>query len=319
MMPEFSNEPLIAVDFGRELAASCGARCEFGGVVGDITGRNVARAAGSAGRQLSEASMKAGKQFDRRMQPFAQGGGSAFDALMFAMGLPVPGAAAAATAGAPATPPQFFDYGQGGRAGDDPNDSGSPWGQTAAEQLAAWHQANPPGAGPAPYQPPGGLEQGELLQNFSLADFQTDPGYAFRLGEGEKSINRASGFRGSPYSGATLKALQRWGQDYASDEFGRAEGRYQTNRNFKFNSLFDLSKFGRNSSAMGGQAMIDAITGSANARAAGAMGSATAKAEGTGNIIDLIAQFFSGGQANFGGGSGGSRKQSGGALQGFDF
>ena len=61
-----------------------------------------------------------------------------------------------------------------------------------------------------------------------------DPGYAFRKAEGEKSIRRGasagSGFQG----GSTYKALTRYGQDYASNEYSKARGRavenYQLNR-----------------------------------------------------------------------------------------
>jgi len=56
-------------------------------------------------------------------------------------------------------------------------------------------------------------------------DFEADPGYQFRLREGEKAINRAASAQGGRLSGATLKALQAHGQGLASEEYDKAYGR----------------------------------------------------------------------------------------------
>lgn len=52
-----------------------------------------------------------------------------------------------------------------------------------------------------------------------------DPGYNFRLGEGMKALERQSAARGGLISGGALKAAQRYGQDFASNEFGNAYNR----------------------------------------------------------------------------------------------
>ena len=52
-----------------------------------------------------------------------------------------------------------------------------------------------------------------------------DPGYGFRLSEGMKALERGAAARGGLMSGATGKALQRYGQDMASQEFGNAYNR----------------------------------------------------------------------------------------------
>jgi len=54
---------------------------------------------------------------------------------------------------------------------------------------------------------------------------QMDPGYGFRLGEGLKALERSAAARGGLMSGATGKALTRYGQDVASQEFGNAYNR----------------------------------------------------------------------------------------------
>jgi len=61
----------------------------------------------------------------------------------------------------------------------------------------------------------------EAAQNF----LQMDPGYGFRLNEGVKALERSAAARGGLMSGATGKALQRYGQDVASQEFGNAYNR----------------------------------------------------------------------------------------------
>lgn len=79
-----------------------------------------------------------------------------------------------------------------------------------------------------------GAEFGRYARPFGMQDFQADPGYAFRLSEGLKALeaSRAAQRGGSTglLSGATGKALQRYGQDLASQEYGNAFNRYQTER-----------------------------------------------------------------------------------------
>ena len=72
---------------------------------------------------------------------------------------------------------------------------------------------------------PGSQGDGRLLRDFTNADFVKDPGYEFRMAEGEKGINRALAARGGFDSGSALKALNRFNQDFASNEFGNAYNR----------------------------------------------------------------------------------------------
>lgn len=55
-----------------------------------------------------------------------------------------------------------------------------------------------------------------------------DPGYQFRLEEGRKALQGAAAARGSILSGGTLKALDRYNQEYASGEFGNVYNRALT-------------------------------------------------------------------------------------------
>lgn len=64
------------------------------------------------------------------------------------------------------------------------------------------------------------------LQNKDFMNgWQQDPGYQFRMMEGEKAINSAASARGMANSGATMKALTRYGQDYSSNEYNNVYNR----------------------------------------------------------------------------------------------
>ena len=68
---------------------------------------------------------------------------------------------------------------------------------------------------------------GKMLDAGLYSGFESDPGYQFRLQQGEQAINRAASARGGRYGGATLKALQEHGQGLASQEFANFSARRQ--------------------------------------------------------------------------------------------
>lgn len=86
---------------------------------------------------------------------------------------------------------------------------------------------------------------GMLLDEFSGSDLQNDPGYQFMLAEGEKGINRAASANGMNLSGATLKALQKYGQGLASTSFGDAFNRDQARKGNIFGWLSGVSGTGQ--------------------------------------------------------------------------
>lgn len=52
-----------------------------------------------------------------------------------------------------------------------------------------------------------------------------DPGYLFGLGEGRNALENSATARGMTYSGAQAKALQRFGNDYASSKIDQTYNR----------------------------------------------------------------------------------------------
>lgn len=136
----------------------------------------------------------------------------------------------------------------------------------------------------------GAAGYGRYGRDFGMSDFQADPGYAFRLGEGQKALERSAAARGGLISGGALKAATRYGQDMGSQEYQNAYNRYQTNRTNQLQPLGNLMSMGQsaasNQGAAAGQyganagnmitaagnAMAGGITGAGNAQAAGYMG-----------------------------------------------
>jgi hypothetical protein len=54
------------------------------------------------------------------------------------------------------------------------------------------------------------------------AALQQDPGYQFRVQQGQQAIDRSLGARGQLFSGAALKAAQQYGQDLANQTYNDA-------------------------------------------------------------------------------------------------
>lgn len=84
-------------------------------------------------------------------------------------------------------------------------------------------------------------------QKFGMDQFQADPGYAFRLSEGQKALERSAAARGGLMGGATGKALLRYGQEAGSQEYMNAFNRYQTERAARLNPLQSLAGIGQTS------------------------------------------------------------------------
>lgn len=130
-----------------------------------------------------------------------------------------------------------------------------------------------------------GLPTGFLTQLFGPEQFKAgiDPGYAWRLQQGAQGVmNQAAAGSGS-LSGPALKALLEYNQGSASQEFGNAFNRFQTQQGNIFQRLTSMAGLGQNAAAgVGNQAVATGsniganIVGAANANAAGQIGAANA-------------------------------------------
>ena len=142
---------------------------------------------------------------------------------------------------------------------------------------------------------PGG--SGKYAKDFSMADFEQDPGYAFRMSEGLKAIDRTAASRGGLLSGGALRGATRYGQDMASQEYTNAFNRYQTNRANQLNPLQSLMGAGQTAAGnvgAAGQAYAnnagDAYMNAGNARASGYVGSANAWSNAIGGAANMYNQ-----------------------------
>ena len=86
---------------------------------------------------------------------------------------------------------------------------------------------------------------GSMAKAFGTDQFQQDPGYAFRQAEGMKALERSAAARGNLLSGSTLKGVQRFGQDLASQEYQNAFNRFQVERSARLNPLQSLMGSGQ--------------------------------------------------------------------------
>lgn len=149
-------------------------------------------------------------------------------------------------------------------------------------------------------QPGGGTimsEFGSAARPFSMDAFRADPGYGFRLSEGLKALERSQAARGGLMSGTTGKALQRYGQDMASQEYGNAFNRFYTEREALLNPLLSLSGRGQTSATQTGMAAqqfgqqgAQSLTGIGNAMAAGQVGQANAINQAIGQGVSMYNQ-----------------------------
>ncbi len=114
------------------------------------------------------------------------------------------------------------------------------------------------------------LGLGPKPQNY--AGFSSTPGYDFRMGQGQDAIQASAAAQGGLNSGSTMKALNSFGQDYASSEYGNYLAR-----------LGGQQGVGLNAGAMQGQAGQNLAAGASNAfnnignaQSAGAIGQSNA-------------------------------------------
>lgn len=109
---------------------------------------------------------------------------------------------------------------------------------------------------------------------------EMDPGYQFRLGEGNKAIMNASRAAGTSQSPSTVKALLRYGQDYATDAYDRIFNRFSGVAGTGQTAGTNIGQFGANSANTVGGLM----TGAANARGAAGIAGANALGGAAQNI-----------------------------------
>ena len=143
---------------------------------------------------------------------------------------------------------------------------------------------------------------GYFNQTYTGQDIYDDPSYQFRVNQGNNAIQGSAAAQGGLLSGATLKALQGYGQDMASQEYQNAYNRFNADQTNQYNRLSNLVGIGQNAAAQTGnagtqtaQAIANNTMQGANSQAAGTIAAGNATANGFGSLLGLAgtaAKFF---------------------------
>lgn len=171
-------------------------------------------------------------------------------------------------------------------------------------QQGAGGGGNAAGGGPGAGGMTGGtgLPTGYLTQTFGPEQFRAgmDPGYQWRQQQGAQTVMNSAAAGSGALSGPALRALMEAGQGAASQEYGSAFDRFQTQQGNIFQRLSSIAALGQNAAAgVGNQAVATGgqiganIVGAANAGAAGQIGQANAYSSG---LSDVAAMYYLGGK-----------------------
>lgn len=146
---------------------------------------------------------------------------------------------------------------------------------------------------------------------FSMADFQVDPGYQFRLDQGNKALQNMAAMTGNLNSGRALKDAIGYNSGMGSQEYANAYGRYNndyltgfnthnTNQTNTFNKLASLAGMGQSSASSlagvsqnYGAQVGNNLAQAANAQAAGTIGSNNAWAQGISGLGNALGGMMS--------------------------
>jgi hypothetical protein len=167
------------------------------------------------------------------------------------------------------------------------NETAREYDQTRADQLALLERQR------VDQQPWLDAGKNALSKLASGIDLPSDPGYQFRLNQGTQGIQRAASARGGLYSGATLKALARFNQDTASQEYGNSWNRLASIAGLGQTATNQMGQAGQNAYGTIANAGMNAsnnigqnMMGAANARASGYVGGANAINNGIGQYLN---------------------------------
>lgn len=245
-------------------------------LIGSAASKSAAKTQSAAAGAASAQQGQANAQMRSDLQPYRESGNLGTNALMAYLGL----------GGAPSAP-DLSDFitkpeiGKSGRFYGYSHDVGA-YNAAVKEHeraLADYNRIKESG------------DYGYLLREFTGDDLENDPGYQFGMNQGMQALDRSAAARGSLLSGATLKAAQRFGQDYAGTKFNEAFSRDNTNKSRVANFLTSVSQMGLNAATQTGMAGIQTANnqaqntiGAGNAAAAGQVGAANAWGNALGQI-----------------------------------
>lgn len=158
------------------------------------------------------------------------------------------------------------------------------WTQQAREDNAPWRESGVGALGAI------NNAMGLTPSEDRYGGFESSPGYQFRMDEGVRALDRSASARGNLFSGAQGRALARYGQGYASNEFGNYMANLQSLAGLGQNSAAQNSQIAQNQGVNGANSMIQG----GNARASGYL----AQGQMAGNLAGIGADLFTRYQQN---------------------
>lgn len=180
-----------------------------------------------------------------------------------------------------------YDAHQAGEAADAQSDAGRRAGQLSQRQFEQTRSDL------QPYRVIGDQALGRISRTLGLgggtpdmSEFQADPGYQFRLSEGNQALDRSAAGRGMLLSGAQLKSLNRYNQGMASQEFGNWYNRLSGLAGMGQNAAVQTGNFGAQNANNQGNYLMSA----GNAQAQGITDQTNFITGGMGQLANLYGQ-----------------------------
>lgn len=137
--------------------------------------------------------------------------------------------------------------------------------------------------------------------NFSYNDFTADPSYKFQQEQGVNALDMSAASRGKLLSGAQDKAIQQYGQNLASQEYGNAYNRalqtYNTNAQTQLN-LAGMGQSATNALSGVGSNYASQAANTYQNQAAGLSNAYTQAGQAQANMYSGIAQSANQGVGN---------------------
>lgn len=157
---------------------------------------------------------------------------------------------------------------------------------------------------------------GQLTKSFSPTDYlnNLDPSYGMMKDIGLQTMNAQAGAGSGALSGAAMKGLAGWAENYAGTGYQNAYDRWMQQQNATYGRLMGMSQLGQGSALGLGQIganyagkMADITTGIGSAQAAGTIGQANALGGAINNMTGygMMAQMLNQNQGGAGAGTGG--------------
>lgn len=270
------------------MAVATGTALAVGAVAGlagsYLSSRSAASAQSDAANQSNATLQNQYNQTRQDQLPWMNRGNAAGNQMAYLMGLPGYGGQMGSMGMGGGYNPNGGSYGIEGRAPggggsyqmvfSDPNNP-----ESASLQWVDGPQGGDPQSGysgqlSSSYSPSDGNQYntamggyGSLATPFSQTNWQTDPGYAFRLSEGSKALERSAAAKGMSLSGAQQKALAGYNQNFASNEYNNIYGRYTNDQNTLYNRLAGIAGTGQQANQFTGSLGANMANGVANTQA----------------------------------------------------